>query len=160
MTRLFPYPLLWLSLLAMWLLLARSIDPGQLLLGAIVASLGCGAASALGLPRVRIRRFDLVLKLVALVLWDICRSNLAVLLLVLGRREPQSVFVTIPLELRDPNALAILAIIITATPGSAWVSHSSTNNTVLVHVLDTGDGIAWAETIKRTYEALLLEIFR
>ncbi|RYY52932.1 MAG: Na+/H+ antiporter subunit E, partial [Comamonadaceae bacterium] len=36
MKRLFPSPLLSLALFAMWLLLNRSLDPGHLLLGAIV----------------------------------------------------------------------------------------------------------------------------
>ena len=38
MTRLFAYPLLWLMLLGMWLLLNGSVDLGQVLLGAAVAS--------------------------------------------------------------------------------------------------------------------------
>ena len=77
-----------------------------------------------------------------------------------SRRQPRSTFVAIPLELRDPNGLAVLACIITATPGSAWINYNARTDTVLVHVLDTEDGDAWGQTVKRTYEALLLEIFR
>ena len=77
-----------------------------------------------------------------------------------SRRAPHSKFVAIPLSLRDPNGLAVLAGIITATPGSAWIHYNSTTNVVLVHVLDTEDGEAWAATLKRDYETLLLEIFR
>jgi multicomponent K+:H+ antiporter subunit E len=160
MSRVFAYPLLWSGLFAMWLLLGRDISPGQLLLGAIVASVCCWAVAAVEVPRPRIRRVGLILKLFGLVMADIFRSNIAVLRLALGRHQPQSVFVTIPLELREPNALAVLACIITATPGSAWIDYNSKANSVLVHVLDTEDDIAWAETIKRTYEVLLLEIFR
>ena len=160
MSRMLTYPLLWLGLLAMWLLLSRSLAPGQFLLGALVASFCCWAVAAVDVPRPRIRRPGLILKLVGLVLADIFRSNLAVLRLAVTRREPHSMFVTIPLELREPNALAVLACIITATPGSAWINYNARSHTVLVHVLDTEDGIAWVETIKRNYEALLLEIFR
>ncbi len=160
MTRIFAYPLLWLGLFAMWLLLSRSLAPGQLLLGALVASFCCWAIATFGLRRPDIRKPGLVLKLFGLVLADIFRSNLAVLQLAVTRREPKSVFVTIPLELREPNALAVLACIITATPGSAWIDYNARSHTVLVHVLDTEDDIAWVETIKRNYEALLLEIFQ
>ena len=160
MSRFLPYPVLWLGLFAMWVLLARSLEPGQLLLAAAVASLGCGAAAALQLPRSGRRPIVPIVRLLGRVLLDIARSNLAVLLLVVSRRQPQSVFVTIPLELRHPDGLAILACIITATPGSAWVSHSAAASTVLVHVLDTGDGVAWGQAVKRDYETLLLEIFQ
>ena len=160
MSRFLPYPALWAGLFAMWLLLSQSVEPGQLLLAAIVATLGCGGAAALQLPRGRRRPLVTVLRLLGRVLLDIAKSNLAVLRLIISGREPRSVFVTIPLELRHPDGLAILACIITATPGSAWVSHNSAASTVLVHVLDTGDGVAWGQAVKHDYESLLLEIFR
>lgn len=160
MRRVLAHPLLWLALFAMWLLLARSLAPGQMLLAAIVASIGSWAASAVEAPQPRLRRPGLVVKLVGLVLADIVVSNIAVLKLALGRREPRSKFVAIPLELRDPNGLAVLASIITATPGSAWINYNARTDTVLVHVLDTEDGNAWGQALKRTYESLLLEIFR
>lgn len=160
MTRFFAYPLLWLGLLAMWLLLNGSAGLGQLLLGASVASLGCWAVSALEPPKPRIRRFSVVLRLAGVVVADIVRSNFAVLELILRGREPRSAFVSIPLELREPNALAVLSCIITATPGSAWVKYNSRTSTVLVHVLDTSDGDAWVATLKRDYETRLLEIFQ
>ncbi len=65
-----------------------------------------------------------------------------------------------PLELKDPAALAVLSCIITATPGSAWLEYSPAESTVLIHVLDLIDEQQWVDTIKRRYEDLLLEIFR
>ncbi len=160
MRRVFTYPLLWAGLLLMWLLLTGSVAPGQILLGAIIASIACWAYASVDMFRPRIRRPGLVLLLLGRVVADVFRSNIAVIGLVFSRREPHSKFVGIPLTLRDPNGLAVLAGIITATPGSAWIHYNSTTNVVLVHVLDTEDGAAWAETLKRDYETLLLEIFR
>jgi multicomponent K+:H+ antiporter subunit E len=160
MRRIFAYPLLWLALLAMWLLLMGSLAPGQVLLGIVIASLACWAYGAVDMFRPRLRRPGLVLVLLGRVVADVFRSNVAVLGLVFSRRAPHSKFVAIPLSLRDPNGLAVLAGIITATPGSAWIHYNSTTNVVLVHVLDTEDGEAWAATLKRDYETLLLEIFR
>ncbi|HEY0917732.1 Na+/H+ antiporter subunit E [Devosia sp.] len=160
MTRVFAYPLLWLALLGMWLALSGSLGVGQILLGAGVASLACWAVATVAPPRPRLRRPGSILRLFLLVLADVARSNLQVLALALGRREPRSAFVSIPLTLTEPNGLAVLACIVTATPGSAWIDYRSATGEVLIHVLDTDDPQAWAAELKRTYESLLLEIFQ
>lgn len=162
MKRLLPYPLLWLLLLVMWLLLNRSIDFGQVLLGAIIASSACWAVAPLEPPRPKVRNIVSIMQLAWLVTADVVRSNFAVMRLILGGRHHghHSAFLTIPLQLRDPNGLALLACIITATPGSAWINYDSQHSTVTVHVLDLIDESAWIDTIKRNYESRLLEIFQ
>ena len=69
-------------------------------------------------------------------------------------------FVTIPLEVTHPYALALLACIITATPGTIWVSHDSLRQVLVIHVLDVVDESVWIANIKRRYEQPLLQIFR
>lgn len=160
MRRLMPYPLLWLSLVAMWLLLNNIFALGQLLLGMLVATLACGAVARLELPKARLRKIGAIIKLVGLVISDVVLSNIAVMRLVLSGREPRSVFVTVPLELKDPNGLAVLSCIVTATPGSAWIHHDSMRESVTIHVLDTEDEAAWNAALKRNYEQRLLEIFQ
>jgi multicomponent K+:H+ antiporter subunit E len=159
--RILPYPLLTLLLWAMWLLLQQSVSPGQLLLGLVVAFFASHAMAALRIPRPRIGRLPLILKLVGLVTLDILRSNIAVSRLILfGRsRAETSSFVLVPLELRDRNGLAVLACILTATPGSAWLEYDPVGSSVLIHVFDVVDERQWIETIKNRYERLLLEIF-
>jgi multicomponent K+:H+ antiporter subunit E len=66
---------------------------------------------------------------------------------------------TIPLDLRDPTGLAVLAVIITSTPGTAWLDYNSARRTLLLHVFDLVDETAWLNLIKNRYEYLLLEIF-
>jgi multicomponent K+:H+ antiporter subunit E len=161
MSRLVPYPLLTLALILMWLLLNR-FTPGHLLLGIVVAVVAGKSMSALQPAKPRIRRWDLLPQLVVTVLFDIVRSNLAVAGLILtggrhGRRR--SGFLEIPLQLRDPTGLAILAVIITATPGTAWMEYDARRDTVLLHVFDLIDESAWIDLIKGRYEALLREIF-
>jgi multicomponent K+:H+ antiporter subunit E len=160
MRRLLPHPLLWLALLAMWMLLNGSFSLGQLLLGIIIASLACWAVVPLELPKPRIRRIGTIIQLIGLVIADVVQSNIAVIGLILTGRAPHSAFVTIPLELKDPNGLVILSCIVTATPGSAWIHYDSRLGTVMIHVLDTPDADAWAATLKRNYEQRLVEIFR
>jgi len=156
----FSRPLVWLGLLVMWLILNGSLAPGQIILGMIVATLACWAALPLVPPKSRVRNFGTIFVLLGVVLVDVIKSNLHVLGLVLSGRTARSAFVDIPLELTDENGLAILACIVTATPGSAWIEHNSARNVVTIHVLDTPDADAWAAEFKRTYEQRLVEILQ
>jgi multicomponent K+:H+ antiporter subunit E len=159
-TRWLPYPLLAASLLAMWLLL-NGLSVGHLVLGSVVAVLASWAMIALQPVKPRVKRWDVVLRLVASFLDDVLRSNLAVAAIILfgGRARPTPGFVVIPLELRDRTALAVLACIITGTPGTAWVDYSPASDRLTIHVLDLDNAQAWIDRIKQRYERRLLEIF-
>lgn len=158
MNRWLPYPLLTLSLLVMWILL-NGLTPGHVLLGGAVAIFASWAMSLLTPAKPRLRRWDLIPKLVGTVLIDVFRSNVAVARLILQARAPASGFVAVPLDLRDRTALAVLACIITSTPGTAWVEYDSVSSVLLIHVLDLADEAAWIDTVKSRYESLLMEIF-
>ena len=108
MTRLLPYPLLAVSLLAMWLLL-NGLSLGHFVLGSVIAVAASNVTAALQPDRSRIRRWHLIPKLVAIVLLDVWRSNVAVARLILfpGHHKRVSGFVIVPLELREPAALVI-----------------------------------------------------
>lgn len=160
MRRLVPFPLLALVLLLMWLLLTQSFSAGQVLLGLAVALLATRATAALRPEVSKIRSPRAVVRLAAAVAADIARSNLAVARIVLSpRRRHVSGFVRLPLELRDRHGLAVLAIIITATPGTAWVDYDRKRGSLLIHVLDLIDEDEWVRFIKSRYETQLLEIF-
>jgi multicomponent K+:H+ antiporter subunit E len=156
----FSRPLVWLGLLVMWLLLNGSIAPGQIILGMVVATFAAWTALPLAPTKSRVRHIPTIAALLLAVASDIVKSNIAVLGLILSGRTAQSAFVDIPLELTDENGLAILACIVTATPGSAWVQHSVGRNVVTIHVLDTPDRKAWAAEFKRIYEQRLVEILQ
>jgi multicomponent K+:H+ antiporter subunit E len=161
MSRLFPYPLLAALLLVMWLLLQQSLNLGHFLLGGAIAIIASHAMAALQPERAQLRRAQKLLKLLMLVTLDVFRSNIAVTWIVLrGRpRNETEGFLVVPLKLTNTFGLVILACIITATPGSAWIEYSATRSTVLIHVLDLVDENEWIETLKNRYEILLLEVF-
>ena len=161
MTRLLPFPVVSAGLLVLWLLLNQTISPGQIFLGAAVALIGGWALAALEPPKARPRRLAVILRLGVLVFADIVRSNIAVGRIILGleRRQWSSGFVEIPLDLRDPYGLAVLACIITSTPGTVWVDFNEETGTLTIHVLDLVDKSEWVHTIKDRYERRLLEIF-
>jgi multicomponent K+:H+ antiporter subunit E len=155
-------PVLTLLLVAMWALLNSSASFGNLLLGLIIAILLMLAAAQLRPVHPRLRRLWLVIPLIFMVLVDIVRSNIGVGRIILGLVRDRSVhsgFIDIPLELRDPHGLAILAAIITSTPGTAWAGVSEDGGTLTLHVLDLQDDEHWIRTIKGRYEQPLMRIF-
>jgi multicomponent K+:H+ antiporter subunit E len=161
MSRLVPYPLLTAGLVLMWLLL-NAFSPGHLLLGTAIALVAGRAASALGPPQARIRRWGSLLQLFGVVMADIVRSNIAVArLILLGRpgNPRKAGFVEIDLAVRDPVALAILAVIVTSTPGTAWLDYDRTRGRLLLHVFDLIDEAEWVDLVKNHYERRLREIF-
>ena len=162
MRKVFPYPLLTLGLLILWLLLQQSFSLGNILLGSLIAILASRALAALDPEKPHVRKIGAVFRLFGMVTVDIMHSNIAVVGLILRdrRHKVRSGFVTIPLELRDRSGLVILACIITATPGSAWLEYSPTRGVVLIHVLELVSEEQWIDTVKNRYERLLLEIFQ
>jgi multicomponent K+:H+ antiporter subunit E len=160
MNRVLPYPLMMASLVVVWLALT-SFTLGQLVVGVAVALVAGQGLARLHPAKPRLRRWQLIPKLIAIVLYDIVRSNIAVVSIILGgsHRKRRSGFVSIPLELRDPTGLAVLSLIITSTPGTAWFDYNGAHGMLLIHVFDLVDEEGWRHLIKSRYEYLLMEIF-
>lgn len=161
MSRLLPYPRLTVGLIAIWLLLNESVAPGTILMGAVLALLASRALSALDPPTTSFGRPRAALRLLLVVFVEIVRSNNAVARIILrkGTRGRRAGFVLIPLQSRNPYCLTALACIVTATPGTIWVEYHSSDNTMLLHVLDLIDEQQWVEIITQRYEKRLMEIF-
>lgn len=157
----FPYPLLSLSLLALWLLINQSLSTGHILLGSTLGISWAWIMVNLQPDKTRLRKFRRIAVLTGHVAIDVLRSNLTVMRAILrsGNRPVNSGFVAIDLSLRDDNALALLACILTATPGTAWLEFDRQTGVLTIHVLDLENGARWSELIKSRYEAPLKEIF-
>jgi multicomponent K+:H+ antiporter subunit E len=109
-----------------------------------------------------VRRLHLAVPLAATVFVDIMRSNYSVARIVLGlvrERQVRSGFLDIPLDLRDPHGLAVLAVIVTSTPGTSWAGIAPDGRTLSLHVLDLQDEAEWIRVIKERYERPLMRIF-
>ncbi|NTJ41312.1 Na+/H+ antiporter subunit E [Agrobacterium larrymoorei] len=158
--RILPYPLLTISLIIFWMSI-NSFSPGHLILGTAVSLIASWSMASLRPAKPRIRNWSTLVKLIVIVLYDIVRSNIAVASLILRRRRGgnQSGFLTVPLDIRHPMGLALLAVVLTATPGSAWLEYNSSQGTLLIHVLDDVSESHWINLIKNRYEKMLMEIF-
>jgi multicomponent K+:H+ antiporter subunit E len=109
----------------------------------------------------RVGRPGVALRLALVVLRDIVVSNVEVARRVLG---PESAihpgFVEVPLDLASAQGIALLAAIVTMTPGTLTCDVARDRSCLLVHVLHLTDEAALVADIKARYEAPLLEIFR
>jgi multicomponent K+:H+ antiporter subunit E len=161
MKRLFPAPWFSLALWLLWLLLNLSLSAGDLLLGAALGILAPLLMAPLRPLPVRIRKPGTILRLLARVGTDVIVSNLQVAWRVLDmdRREPHSVFVKVPLDLRNANGLAALSTITTVIPGTVWSELALDRSILLMHVFDLEDEAQFIQHFKATYERPLMEIF-
>lgn len=157
----FPYPLLSLALLMLWLLLNQSVSMGHVVLGSILAISLAWALVNLQPDKPRVKKLNLIFALAEQVIVDITRSNLAVMGIILrsGRRKDTSAFIRMDVPLSDDTALAILACILTATPGTAWVEFDRQTHKLLVHVLDAENADIWRHHVTSRYMQPLKEIF-
>lgn len=153
---------LGVALLIIWVLLNGTWSVGQVLVGLALSVVMLLLAARLRPVRPRLRRPHVLVALLVTVFVDVVRSNIGVARIILGmtaRREVHSGFLDIPLDLRDPHALAVLAAIVTSTPGTAWAGLSADGSTLTLHVLDLQDEAYWIRTIKDRYERPLLRVF-
>lgn len=161
MSRLLPSPLLSAALFVLWILLMQSVSPGTLALGLVLAVFWPAATAGLRPAPVRVRKPLVAMGLLGRVVLEMLRSNAAVAWAIVARpgRSLRSGFVRIPLDLKDPNGLAVLAMIITFTPGTAWGQLSADRRLLFLHVLDNDDEEALVRLVKGRYERALMEIF-
>lgn len=159
--RLFPHPILTVLLTLVWLLLVNSFSLNSLLFGLILGILIPFVTSPYWPTRTHFRNPLMIVEYLLVVLWDIVVANVVVAKLVLFRRnrDLHPNWVTVPLELRTPAAITMLAGTITMTPGTLTADLSSKGHSLLVHCLDAPDPDAVRDEIKQRYERRLLEIF-
>jgi multicomponent K+:H+ antiporter subunit E len=143
-----PHPVLSLLLAVSWLLLMHTVEPVQIAF-AVLAGLLVPALLRHFLPPGAQPRIVPALRLAGIVLWDIVVANIAVARLVLG---PMS-------RPRPAWAIALLATIITTTPGTVSCVVDEERDEILVHALDCDDPQAMARDIKHRYETPLRMIF-
>ncbi|HEY9547434.1 MAG TPA: Na+/H+ antiporter subunit E [Solimonas sp.] len=159
--RLIPAPWLSIGLFVLWLALARSTAPAQIVLGVALALVIPVLTARLRLEHARLRRPGQAVRFLARVAFDVIASNLIVARDVLRfrTRRPAARFVVIPLELRDPAGLAMLALVTTIVPGTVWSELAVDRSSMLLHVWDVDDEATYVARFKNRYERPLRDIF-
>jgi multicomponent K+:H+ antiporter subunit E len=158
---LFPHPLLTLLMAVVWILLQNQFSWGMAVFGVILGTIIARITAVwwpdrpLGFRPVKMLGYMLI------VIWDILVANIQVAWIVLTRPNGKlrQAWVVVPLELREPEAITILAGTITLTPGTVSADLSDEGHSLLVHTLDTDDPDGVRDEIKQRYERRLKEIF-
>lgn len=156
-----PHPVLSLSLTLLWILLLNDFSFGGLLLGAVLGVAIPRMTAGFWPDRPKIRAFGKVAEYVLVVIWDILVANFQVAGLILFRPVARlnTCWVVVPLELRSPEAITVMAGTITMTPGTVSCDLSADGRSLLVHCLDAPDPDLAVRQMKVRYEARLMEIF-
>ncbi|NEX47416.1 Na+/H+ antiporter subunit E [Pseudotabrizicola algicola] len=161
MRRLFPHPLLSLLLFATWILLVNQVKIGSLVMALILAIVIPLLTAPYWPNRPPLRNVPGFAAYVLLVMWDIVLANIQVARIVLFMRNEniRSRWLAIPIDLKTPEAITILAGTITMTPGTVTSDMSSCGRVLLIHALHAPDPDSIINDIKTRYEARLKRIF-
>ncbi|KQB97422.1 cation:proton antiporter [Loktanella sp. 1ANDIMAR09] len=158
---LIPHPLLTLILTIVWILLQNEISAGMIVFGFILGIIIPWGTSVWWPDTPKSFRVGKMIAYSLVVIWDIIVANIEVawIVLTVPTSKLKPAWIVVPLELREPEAITMLAGTITLTPGTVSSDLSSDGRSLLVHVLHTDDPDAVRDDILTRYEARLLEIF-
>lgn len=160
-TRLLPHPLLTLLLILVFIFLMNEVTPGVVVLGIVLGVIIPLLTAPFWPGRPKLKAPLTIASYVLIVLWDIIVSNIEVAWIILFRpaNRLRTRYVTVPLDLKTPEAIAVLSGTITMTPGTVSADLSADGKTLLVHCLDASDSDGAVATIKARYESRLKRIF-
>lgn len=159
---LLPHPFLTLLLAIVWIMLQNEFTAGMAVLGVILGVLIPWMTSIWWPDTPKGFHMGRMITYSIMVMWDILVANIEVAWIVLSvpNAKLKPAWIIIPLELRQPEAITVLAGTITLTPGTVSADLSDQGHSLLVHVLHTDDPDAVAADIKNRYERRLKEIFQ
>lgn len=161
MRKLFPHPILSLMVVAVWMMLVNAFAWGSLVFAVILGVLVPLATAPYWPGVTRYRHLAGLPGFFWVVFIDIIKANIAVakIVLFLPKSQLQPAWVVVPLDIRQPEAIAMLASAITLTPGTVSCDLSQDSRALLVHCLHAPDPDAVLDEIKTRYEARLKEIY-
>jgi multicomponent K+:H+ antiporter subunit E len=159
--RLLPHPILTLLLTIAWVLLTSTWTLNSLVFGFVLGIVIPFLTQPYWPQQMRLKKPLKIVEYILLVLYDIVVANVIVARIVVfkpnSKRQPA--WIAVPLELRTPEAITVLAGTITMTPGTVAADVSAEGHALLVHCLDASDPKAVRDEIKHRYERRLMEIF-
>lgn len=159
LARWFPHPFVSVMVAVSWILLASSYSVQSFVMAGLLAVIIPRMVNPF-ITRTDKIRWDLAVKLFFIVFWDIIVSNIKVARIVLGSMEElKPKWYRVPLETEHEQVNALLAMIITTTPGTVSAGIDQERGDILVHALKSDDEEADIQEIKQRYEQLLIQIF-
>lgn len=151
---------LHLLLALAWSMASGSVTLGNLLLGFVI---GGGVlhlvGPALGNPRYAVRAYRAAV-LGGVFLLELVTSSVRVAIdIVRPRLTMTPAVVAVPLELRDPLQITLLANLVSLTPGTLSLDVAADGSVLYVHAMYGEDPEAIRQHIKRAFERRIQEVF-
>jgi len=160
-TTILPHPILSVSLLVAWLLLNNTLSLGHIVLGGILAILIPWFTASFWPNKVCAKNPLVFFKFSMVVLYDIIIANITVARLVLGSNDAlRPSFFQLPLDIKHPLGISVLASTISLTPGTVSCDLSDDATCLTIHALDIEDIQKEIDSIKQRYEKPLMEVFQ
>ena len=158
---LMPHPFLTILLAVVWIILQNQVTAGMAVFGIILGVIIPWGTAAWWPDTPTGFRMGKMIRYCILVIWDIMVANVKVawIVLTVTNAKMKPAWIVEPLDLRQPEAITVLAGTITLTPGTVSADLSDEGHSLLVHVLHTDDPNTVRDDIKSRYEARLKEIF-
>lgn len=158
---LLPHPFLTLLLAVVWVLLQNQVSAGMVVFGLILGIIIPWSTSIWWPDTPKAFKLGKMVTYSIMVLWDILVANVQVawIVLTVPNAKLRPAWIVVPLQLRQPEAITVLAGTITLTPGTVSADLSDEGHSLLVHVLHTDDPDAVRDDIINRYERRLQEIF-
>lgn len=152
--------LLWIVVLAIaWTVLVGELSPFSLVSGAIL-----GYIVLLLRRQVRLNLIARAWKLSVLVLyflWELLLANIRVTIDIITPNDNiRAGVVAVPLDIKGPVSLAVLANIISLTPGTVTMDVSDDQTVLYIHTMHLTDADEFRREIKEGFERRLMEVLR
>ena len=150
------------TLLALaWIALTGTFTPTNYAFGFGVGYVLLALTRRLMPPSNYFRRVPMVIGFALFFLRELVKANLRMVRVVLSPRPAiRPAVVAIPLDVRSDAEIALLANLITLTPGTLYLDVSQDRCVMYVHTLYVDDLDAFRRAIKDGFERRVMEIWR
>lgn len=151
--------LLNLLLALAWVALTGEFTPLNLGIGFALGFMALWLTRRNGDQPGYVRKIGVVVSFALFFLWELLLANLRMaVVLIRPYRTLQPGIVAVPLDLDSDLAVALLANLITLTPGTLALDVSSDRAVMYVHAVDVRDANAFRREIKHGFERRIKEL--
>ena len=156
-------PVAWNAVLAIaWMAITGSFTPANFALGFAVGFVALIVSARIpGVPRYTDRGWK-VLSLAGYTVWEVILSNIRISRDIFTVSRIRPAFIDVPIRSRTDTEIALLAALVTLTPGTTAVDVSPDGTRMLVHITNLPEG--GAEQARRDiiegFERRVLEVLR
>ncbi len=142
-----------------WVVLTGEFTIGNFVVGFLITYLILRLTRQSQLVSSYVRRISLLVRFLGFFLKELVLSSLRVMVQVLlPRQNLRPAVVAVPLDVQSDTGIALLANLITLTPGTLTLDVSTDRKMMYIHVIDLDDLEAFRTSIKQGFERRIIEV--